>query len=187
MSRWPVLVLRRQRDVLVLALAVAFGLLLVPRPSEAELFEGSVSATNTWRFSDFDCGCAPCIDPCLYTDRYRVDFVAVFVFDPPIGPAIDAPLGIAVLGEVPLETVHAAPDTGYSEVVDSSVSETPAVGHVYVLKTRGGGHALIKLTFVGFGSIAFDYKYQNDGTGAFEPVAIESATWTRIKALSADH
>jgi hypothetical protein len=109
------------------------------------------------------------------------------VFDPPIGYTLETPLGGLALGDVPLDSVEVAPTTGYAEAIDAEHSEEPAPDRTYVLKTQGGGHAVIRIHTISLDGIAFDYKYQNDGSGVFKHVSVAPATWSQVKFSSLRH
>ena len=138
-------------------------------------------------FSRGDCGCPPCLTPCSYTAIFTsLDMYWVAVFDPPIGESLDTPFGGIPLGDVVLDSIHVAPTTGYVGHIGADINEELQLGHVYVVRTREGGHAVFRIMEFDPGNAIWviDYKLQTDGSGHFEEVAVERMSWSLIKAIT---
>jgi hypothetical protein len=152
----------------------------------SEILRGSASMIGgSWVFEDGNCGCPPCIHACSYDELYRLDLAWIYIFDPPLGNALCTPEGGQALGDVPLDSVEVAPASGYGFLIDAEENEELQSNRTYALRTRGGGHALIRPSVLNInnGSFAFDYIYQNDGTGVFiNGTAARPTTWSSIKS-----
>ena len=159
-------------------------LVVVTFPCSGEIHADSVlTATGTWIFSQFNCGCPPCETSCSFLTP--VDARLFLILDPPLGMALITDWGGQALGDVPLHSVLYAPTSGYTNGISADTSEEITVGHTYVIRTMDGGHALLSPLTLALDGMTFVYKYQDDGSGIFfdESTPVLRSTWGRIKAL----
>ena len=171
-------ILRRAAGISLLAGCLA------PTYTSAELYSGFATTPNSWVFARFDCGCPPCTQGCgSYPYRAPVlDFELGFVTSPPLGEVLFSHYGVIPLGIVPLDSVRVAPTDGYVDRIAADLNEEFQVGRTYVLRTSGGGHAVMIPMTLQFGISTFIYKYQSDGSGQFESEAISlPVTWGALK------
>jgi hypothetical protein len=180
----PVENMRPSKRYLSSTLVLVSWLMWAPL-AHPEIIRGSVSMLGgSWIFNDGNCGCPPCDYACNIDQLPRLDLKWIYIFDPPLGNALCTPVGGQPLGDVPLDSVEVAPTAGYAVRIDSSYNEEFQVNRTYVLKTRDGGHALIRPSVLeeSTARFVFDYIYQNDGTGVFTTgTAIQITTWSSIK------
>lgn len=69
-------------------------------------------------FSRGDCGCPPCLVH---------------------------PFGSIPYGDVPLDSIDAAPTAGYYDHIGEDINEMLQLDHTYVVRTREGGHAAFRV------------------------------------------
>jgi hypothetical protein len=164
----------------------------VPIVASGAVVQDTVSVlTGEWSFHRGDCGCPPCLEPCgLHYNSY-FDVAVAFIFDPPLGHMLITYAGGQPLGNVPLDDVLQAPLDGYQSRISADLNEEFAPNRTYAIRTRDGGHAIIRtLTVNAFaGGFSFIYKYQGDGSGSFAPSLtgsspIRESTWGKLKLLA---
>ena len=162
-------------------------ILLISTRAEAaaEVQSDTATCPGTWVFKDGDCGCPPCQWSCAYEDLYRLDMLWAYVFDPPLGNYLETPAGSQPLGDIPIDSLHVAPSEGYVRHIGADINEQLSVNRTYVLRTRDGGHALVRpLTLDLFPPVfLFAYKYQPDGSGVFDGTPVKITSWGEVKTL----
>jgi|GEM_PF-3338712 len=170
-------------QTLALSLVVVCSLAISSVSVAAVLRDSVLTPTWTWDFARENCVCEPCSLGCSPGDQTPRDFNLVFVLEPPIFWSLVTPYGGQPLGDVPLDSVAVAPDSGYVGSINAIDNEELTIGHTYVLRTMGGGHALITpLSLSLSNGMTFLYKFQPDGTGIFIPGApVARTTWGNIK------
>ena len=165
-------------------LCLGIGSCVQISPACAQVLADSVLVPVwAWDFGGANCVCEPCSLGCSPNDQTPRDFGLGYVFSPPIGWAIYCPSGCKPLGEIPIDSVDVAPADGYSESIDALHNQELSVGRTYVLKTMGGGHALMTPLSLSFSGMTFVYKFQPDGTGVFDRTPVSRMTWGGIKRV----
>lgn len=152
------------------------GLILIIIPVKA--FPGVIDGTGVLTYGEWDFSDSAAVH-CMCGDIYVID-----VFEPPLGLVVTINYPPSAIlsksGAAVFDTLKYAPeDTSlYHDWVPATMQAT------YVVITREGHYAKFRFTSLSAFQVIIEYVYQPDGSSRlFDPIAVKSTSWGRIKSL----
>ena len=163
-------------------LIVGFGMILISSSTQAEIHSGFalIPPGPAWDFSDSLAAVPPAGDLRWITLIRSAEY---------IGDQLSTQFAFFVT-DAPAQIAFAPQDSTYDTLTyappDSTFHESAAALSygVYVVRTKEGHFAKVRIEMIGGGGITIEYSYQDDGTRVLvRPVGVMPTSWGRMKGL----